>query len=111
MTKTNNAGKYNRRIQICGTEIVTDSNGFQTERPTVILETYASIKTTKGWTLIKNGTDFEAATTNFTIRFPVTKITRDMVVKYGGKTYEIQYLNNVDEMGIELEIQAKEVTH
>ena len=34
-----------------------------------------------------------------------------MLIKYSGKTYEIQYLNNVDEKNEELEIQAKEVTH
>ena len=34
-----------------------------------------------------------------------------MLVEYRGKTYEIQYLNNVNEADVELEIQGKEVTH
>ena len=71
----------------------------------------ASIKTTKGWTLLTAGSDFEAATTNFTIRAPkAVTITREMLVLFSGKWYAIQYLNNVDEAGEELEIQAKEVT-
>lgn len=106
-----NAGKYRHKIQICQTEIVTDENGFQTVVTHTVLEPYADIKTTKGITIIKNNSDFEKALTNFTIRYPKTEITREMVVKFRGKTYQIQYLNNVNEACIELEIQAKEVTH
>ena len=69
------------------------------------------MKTTKGMTLIKNNSDFEKAYTNFTIRFPNIEITRDMLAEFNGKTYTIEYLNNVNEANIELEIQAKEVTH
>jgi SPP1 family predicted phage head-tail adaptor len=106
-----NAGKYNHKIKIYSIEIVTDSAGFQKKEKTLILEPWASVKTTKGMTLIMNGTDFEKAFTNFTIRYPRTEINRDMLIDFHGKTYTIEYLNNVDEMGIELEIQAKEVTH
>ena len=108
-----NAGKYNKKIQIYRTEIIEDSQGFQTikkiEPP--VLEPYASVKTTRGMTLIVNDSDFEKAYTNFTIRFPVTEINRDMVIVFRGKTYTIEYLNNVNEESVELEIQAKEVTH
>ena len=106
-----NAGKYKHKISIHQTTVVKDSAGFQTKQRTLVLATYAYVKTTKGMTLIKNNTDFEKAYTNFTIRFPVTPINRDMEIEFNGKTYEIQYLNNVDEMNVELEIQAKEVTH
>lgn len=106
-----NAGKYNKKIKICNTTIVTDEAGFQKEVPTVVLQPYASVKTTKGMTLIKNNTDFEKAFTNFTIRFPVTEINRDMWVEFNGKTYTIEYLNDIDKKHIELEMQCKEVTH
>lgn len=106
-----NAGKYNRRISIYQTEVVTDLDGFQRTVKTLVLQTYASVKTTKGMTLIKNGTDFEKAYTNFTIRYPVTEINRDMLIDFRGKTYSIEYLNNIDEACVELEIQCKEVTH
>lgn len=106
-----NAGKYKKKIKIYQTQIVTDSQGFQSENKVIILETYASVKTTKGMTIIKNNSDFEKALTNFTIRYPKTKINRDMLIEFRGKTYTIQYLNNVDEACVELEIQAKEVTH
>lgn len=106
-----NAGKYNHKITIYQTTWVTDSQGFQSEEKEVVLTPYASIKTTKGMTLITNDTDFEKAYTNFTIRFPKTEITRDMLIEFRGKTYSIEYLNNVNEANLELEIQAKEVTH
>lgn len=106
-----NAGKYNRKIQIFETQVVKDAQGFQSTETTLVLETWAAVKTTKGFTLIKNNTDFEKALTNFTIRYPITPINRDMIVTFNGKTYTIEYLNNVDEANVELEMQCKEVTH
>jgi len=106
-----NAGKYNKKISIFQTTVVKDSAGFQSKQRVLVLQPYAEVKTTKGMTLIKNNTDFEKAFTNFTIRYPVTAINRDMEIDFKGKTYTIEYLNNVGEMNVELEIQAKEVTH
>lgn len=107
-----NAGKYNRKISIYSVEIITNPKGFQTEQKTLVLSPHASVKTTKGFTLIANDSNFEKALTNFTIRYPQTvTITRDMLIEFRGKTYSIQYLNNIDEANVELEIQAKEVTH
>ena len=60
--------------------------------------------------MIANNSDFEKAYTKFTIRYPKTEITRDMLIEFNSKTYTIEYLNNVDESNVELEIQAKEVT-
>lgn len=102
-----NAGKYNKRIKIYQTEVIENENGFQTEQKTLVLNPYASVKTTRGMTLIKNGTDFEKAYTNFTIRYPNTEINRDMVIEFHGKEYSIEYLNNVNEDNVELEIQAR----
>lgn len=106
-----NAGKYNHKIKIYSTEVVEDSQGFQTTEKVVVLEPYASIKTTRGMTIIANNSDFEKAYTNFTIRYPKTQINRDMLVEFRGKTYTIEYLNNIDEECVELEMQCKEVTH
>ena len=106
-----NAGKYNKKIRIYQVEIIIDAQGFQYAQKNIILTPYASVKTTKGMTIIKNNSDFEKALTNFTIRFPKTPINRDMLIDFNGKTYSIEYLNNVNEENVELEIQAKEVTH
>lgn len=106
-----NAGKYNRKIKIYRASIQTDEAGFQTEARELVLATYASVKTTKGMTIIKNDSDFEKALTNFTIRFPKVEINRDMIVVFKDKRYSIEYLNNVNEENVELEMQCKEITH
>ena len=105
-----NAGKYNKKISIFTITEVEDNDGFINKTETTVLEPYAKVKTTKGFTLIASGSDFEKAYTNFTIRYPKTQITRDMFIRYNSKVYTIEYLNNIDETNIELEIQAKEVT-
>ena len=105
-----NAGKYKYQITIYEIEQGKDSDGFPEDTKFIVLQPYAYIKTTKGFTLIANNSDFEKAYTNFTIRYPKTEITRDMLIEFNSKTYTIEYLNNVDESNVELEIQAKEVT-
>lgn len=106
-----NAGKYNHRISIYQATVAKDKAGFPVKTRTLVLTTMASVKTTRGMTLIKSGTDFEKAYTNFTIRYPRTAINRDMEIDFHGKSYTIEYLNNVDEANVELEIQAREITH
>ena len=109
-----NAGKYNRKIKIYRRSAETNERGFSV-RPipsgSPVLTPYAEVKTTKGMTIIKNDSDFEKAYTRFVIRYPRTEISRDMLIEFKGKIYTIEYLNNVDEKSVELEIQAKEVTH
>lgn len=112
MMNIENAGQFNKKIQIVSGSYQKDASGFKVwTQEAVVLEPWASVKTTKGFTLIINNSDFEKALTNFTIRYPITRITRDMRINYREKVYEILYLNNVDEANVLLEIQAKEVTH
>lgn len=104
-----NAGDYKHRISIYTETEKEDNAGFKVKSKSIILNTWAKVKTTRGFTLIQSNTDFEKAYTNFTIRFPKTEITRDMLIEYNGKIYTIEYLNNIDEKDVELEIQAKVV--
>jgi len=106
-----NAGKYNEQITIFEIIPGKDSQGFPANTEKVVLRPWASVKTTRGMTIIVNSSDFEKAYTNFTIRYPNKTITREMQIRFNGKVYTIEYLNNVDEKNVELEIQAKEVTH
>lgn len=110
-----NAGKYNKLIQIVEITESVDADGFPAKTEVVILEPYAEVKTTKGFTLIANNSDFEKALTNFTIRYSsrvensYLNNNRNLRVKYKNKEYTIEYLNNVNEADTELEIQAKVV--
>lgn len=112
------AGKYNKKITIYQIVETFDNQGFPIETKETVLKPYAHIKTTKGFTLIANNSDFEKAYTNFTIRYSQTVINayynsqasnRDMLVAFNNKTYSVQYLNNIDEMNVEIEMQCKEV--
>ena len=105
-----NAGEYNKKIAIIRVNLEEDAEGFHALGVPDItegMEVWAKVKTTRGYTLIANNTDFENAYTNFTIRYPKKEITRDMLIFYNGKYYTIEYLNNIDEANVELEIQAK----
>jgi len=113
-----NAGKYKYQIQIYKRVQGKDSDGFTADVDELILSPYAHVKTTKGFTLIVNNSDFEKAYTNFTIRYSQTveeayyesaNSNRKMRVVFRNKTYEVQYLNNVDDANVEIEMQCKEV--
>jgi len=105
-----NAGNFNKKITIYEVVETKDDDGFPVIQEVEVLRCHAKVKTTRGFTLIANDSDFEKAYTNFTIRYPKVEITRKMLLKFKNKTYTIEYLNNVDEANVELEIQAKEVT-
>ena len=118
MSKQIDAGKYNKKITIYQVIETEDSQGFPDKQKIVVLQPYASVKTTRGFTLIANDSDFEKAYTNFTIRYSQTVINayynsqtsnRDMLVAFRNKIYSVQYLNNIDELDVEIEMQCKEV--
>ena len=111
-----NAGDYNKKISIYQIEEIEDNDGFVTKNEVIILEPFSKVKTTKGYTLIANGSDFEKAYTNFTIRYSKKvedtyyNSNRKIYVKYKNKLFTVEYLNNIDEANIELEMQCKRVT-
>ena len=111
-----NPGDYDKKISIYQIEEIEDNDGFVTKNEVIILEPFSKVKTTKGYTLIANGSDFEKAYTNFTIRYSKKvedayyNSNRDVYVKYKDKIYTVEYLNNIDEANIELEMQCKRMT-
>jgi len=113
-----NAGKYKYQITIYEIEQVKDNDGFPKDTKFIVLQPYAYVKTTKGFTLIANNSDFEKALTNFTIRYSqLVEDTyynsnfsnRDLLVEFRNKCYKVMYLNNIDEANVEIEMQCKEV--
>lgn len=105
------AGKYRYKITIIQEIVEKDADGFNQTTQQIVLQPYAEVKTTKGMTLIANGSDFDKAFTRFVFRYPVTQINRKMFVLFRGKKYSIEYINDIDERMIEMELQCKEVTH
>ena len=88
-----NAGDYNKNISIYQIEEMEDNDGFVAKNEIIILEPFSKVKTTKGYTLIASGSDFEKAYTNFTIRYSKKvedayyNSNRDVYVKYKNKIY------------------------
>lgn len=112
------AGKYKYQITIYVIEQGKDNDGFPQDTEFVVLQPYAHVKTTKGYTLITNNSDFEKALTNFTIRYSQlvedayynnNNSNRDLMVRFRNKCYKVMYLNNIDEANVEIEMQCKEV--
>lgn len=113
-----NAGKYNKKIAIYKVIPDKDAQGFIIETKTLVLEPYAQIKTRKGIMLLTNDSDFERAYINFTIRYAQSVVeayyeaqnsNRNLLIVYGGKDYNVEYLNNSNLDNIEIEMQAKEI--
>ena len=111
-----NAGDYNKKISIYQIEETEDNDGFVAKNEVIILKPLSKVKTTTGYTLIAHGSDFEKAYNTLTIRYSKKvedayyNSNRDVYVKYKDKIYTVEYLNNVDEANIELEMQCKRVT-
>lgn len=105
-----NAGEFNRRITIVRRTDTTDTAGFKTPVEVVVCKAWAKIKTTAGYQLVTQGTDFEDATTAFKIRMPRVEIKKTDVVKYKDREWQIRYFNDIDEAGKFLELQVEAVT-
>lgn len=105
-----NAGDFNRRITIISREGDTDADGFKQTVDTVVVKAWAKVSTTKGFTLVTNGSNFEDATTRFLIRYPNRKISRKHIVLFKGREWRIRYLNDIDEGDKFLELQVEAVS-
>ena len=116
-----NAGNYKHKIRIIQSIEIKDEDGFKKKEDYIVAEPYAKIKTTKGYTLIANNSDFEKAYTNFTIRYSKQvedayydendeDSNREMFISFKNKIYKVEYMNNVNENNIELELQGKRIT-
>ena len=109
----NNAGKYNKKITIVSSSNAHAAGFVNVKDPATfskVLDCWAEIKTTSGYTLFTSHTDFEKAVTRFTIRKPPVEIARDMFILFNDRIFAIRYVNDIDYAGVELELQAEAVT-
>lgn len=104
-----NAGDFNKRITIVRDTTTTDADGFKTVSRATVVSAWAKVNTTKGITLITQGSNFENVTTRLLIRKPSVSITRKDIVLFSSKEWKIRYLNNIDEGDIFMELQVEEV--
>ena len=89
-----NPGKLNKKIDIVQFTLTKDPDGFETKVETTILSTWAQVTNTSGKELLRQNSDFSEISTRFLIRTSKVDITKDMIIKFGGKSYEIKYIND-----------------
>ena len=89
-----NPGKLNKKIEIVQFTLIKDPDGFETKVETTVLSTWAQVTNISGTEQIKQNSDFSEISTRFLIRTPKVDITKDMIIKFGGKSYEIDYIND-----------------
>lgn len=105
-----NAGEFNRRITIVRDTKAEDGEGFNTPTRTEVCKAWAKVNSTKGFTLVSQGSNFEDATTRFLIRKPTATISRKDIVLYKSKEWRIRYLNDLyDEGNALVELQLEEI--
>lgn len=134
MARTTNkrphAGKYTHKITIIKKIPVKRDDGLTGKiRPVEIVSCFADIKTTRGYSIAMNDSDFELAYVKFTIGYcqkvvdayfngvvleeqdaPSKTTKRNLFVVYNNVEYEVKYLDNVDLKNIEIEMQTLKVT-
>ena len=89
-----NPGIFNKRIEIIEITETKDSDGFPIKSETVILKTLAHVTNVSGTEIMRANSDFSEVKTRFLIRTPKSEITKDMVIRFAGKTYNIIYIND-----------------
>lgn len=89
-----NPGIFNKKIEIIKITETKDSDGFPIKSETVILKTLAHVTNVSGTEIMRANSDFSEVKTRFLIRTPKSEITKDMVIRFAGKTYNIIYIND-----------------
>lgn len=88
-----NPGELNKKIQIIKKEETQNENGFPVVADKVVRTCFAKYSNTSGTEILKAGTEFSSAKMRFLVRYSPVEIDTDMFVRYGGKDYNIEYVN------------------
>ena len=91
-----NAGELNKRIQIIRIDQVKMPEGYYVPQETLILGCWAKVTRASGTELVKANAGFQDEKIRFLIRKSVTPVTDEMVVRFCGQDYEIEYVNPYD---------------
>ena len=88
------AGELRHRIRILQRKKNTDGEGFPVGDPLEIYRCWARVTVTSGTELMRANADFGQMKARFLIRWTSTTIDRKMYVEYGGKEWQIEYVND-----------------
>ena len=103
-------GKMNKFVEITQKQVVTDSEGFQSENDVVVAKVRAYREGRHGSEKWANRAAFSEATDLFRFRaIPGVKISTDMRILCDGSAFEITSVEDVKGRGMYVEALAKEV--
>ena len=103
-------GKMNKQIEITHKQVVTDSEGFQSETDVVVAKVRAYREGRHGSEKWANRAVFSSATDLFRFRtIPGLKISTDMRILCDGSVFEITSVEDVKGRGMYIEVLCKEV--
>lgn len=103
-------GKMNRFIEITQKQVVTDSEGFQTESNVVVARIRAYREGRHGSEKWANRAVFSEATDLFRFRtIPNVEVTTEMRILCDGAVFEINSVEDVKGRGMYIEVLCKEV--
>ena len=103
-------GKMNKQIEITHKQVVTDSEGFQSETDVVVTKVRAYREGRHGSEKWANRAVFLSATDLFRFRtIPDLNITTDMRILCDNSFFEITSVEDVKGRGMYVEVLAKEV--
>lgn len=105
-----NPGIFNKKIEIIEFKETKDNDGFPIKSEAVILSTWAHVTNVSGTEIMRSNSDFSEVKTRFLTRTPKLDITKDMVIRFAGKTYNIIYINDYSYDKKYMEIMAEVVT-
>lgn len=93
---TSSTGNLNRRIDICSVVSTLSESGSVTESYPVILSTWADVRELRGKEQFAQGQDVAHMEATFLIRYREdVALNKSMVIKYGGKTWEISAIAEI----------------
>ena len=103
-------GKMNRFIEITEKQVITDSEGFQSENDVVVAKVRAYREGRHGSEKWANRAVFSEATDLFRFRtIPGLKISTDMRILCDNSVFEITSVEDVKGRGMYIEVLCKEV--
>lgn len=90
-----NAGELNQPIRILRRVATQDAAGYETDaREELVLNCKAKVNRTSGTEMVRANADFGEEKVRFLIRYPRTEIDRKMFVRWQGREYPIEYIND-----------------
>ena len=103
-------GKMNKFVEITQKQVVTDSEGFQSETDVVVAKVRAYREGRHGSEKWANRAVFSEATDLFRFRtIPDLNLTTEMRILCDGSVFEISSVEDVKGRGMYVEVLAKEV--